>query len=174
MKPIGAYVDECRRSSIEEFCERNRHPFLLHSVLTGSLIPTNATRGVTLDRLVLGDDFSKARSRTARQEEAYSVFELLPRNPKDRRISVGCSSTCDIQINDKSVSTLHAYLEKKDDRYLIQDNNSAAGTQVNDEVLETGVEKEIASGDRLTLGFVDLVFVMPADFHQFIRRFFGL
>ncbi len=174
MNPIGAYIRDCRDLSEAQFCERYPHPFLLHSTVTGALVPTDMTRGVTLDRLVLGEEGGDRPGRKMRQEEAYEVFALEPRNPKDFRLSIGCSSTCDLQINDKSVSTLHAYVERRSEGYAILDNDSAAGTQVDDEVLEPGQSKTLASGDRVTLGYVDLTFLQPADFHRFVRKFFGL
>ena len=56
---IGAYVDVCRELSEEQFCKRGSHPFLLHSSETGQLVPTDATRGMTMDRLVLSADPDK-------------------------------------------------------------------------------------------------------------------
>ena len=171
---IGAYVNVCRELTEDQFRERGPYPFLLHSLETGPLVPTDATRGVTIDRLVLSDDPKKRGLNKASQEDAYTVFVIQPRNPKDDRVTVGCSSTCDMQINDESVSTLHAYLEHKGAGYFIRDNDSAAGTEVNDELLDSGESRELSSGDRITLGLVDLMFLMPAEFYHFVRRFFRM
>ena len=67
--------------------------------------------GWTVDRLVLADEYGTRGEGIPAQEDAYTVFDLAPRNPRDKRITIGCSSTCDVQINDESVSTLHATLE---------------------------------------------------------------
>lgn len=173
MKPIGKYVDVCKEMTEEKFCKRCPHPFLLHSMLVEPMIPTDATRGITMDRLVLSDGGNRGEGAPS-QEEAYTVFAVQPRNPRDDRITLGCSSTCDVQVNDTSISTLHATIERYGDRYLVRDNESAAGTQVNDEVLEPSKPRELEPGDRVTLGYVDLMFLRPAEFYQFVRRFFEI
>ncbi len=171
---IGAYVNVCKELTEEQFCERGPYPFLLHSTETGPIVPTDKTRGITIDRLVLSDDPKKRGLEKLSQKKAYTVFVLNPRNPKDNRVTVGCSSTCDVQINDESVSTLHAYLEREDTGYFIRDNESAAGTQVNDTLLDSGESRELSPGDRITLGLVDLMFLTPAKFYHFVRRFFRM
>lgn len=174
MRPVGTFKQEVRDLSLEAFIKVYPGPFFVHSVTSGFLMPTDKTRGLTLDRLELDDELRKMRTGPVPADEAYNVFELAPKNPGDLRLSVGCSSACDIQINDKSVSTLHAYFERDPMGFLIQDNNSAAGTQVNDRILEPGSPAVLASGDRVTLGYVDLIFLESADLYRFIRRFFGL
>ena len=169
---IGAYVDVCRELSQEEFCARSGHPFLLHSAETGALVPTDQTRGVTVDRLVLSDDPTKRGSENHGKEAAYSVFALYPRTGDCEKISVGCSSGCDVQINDESVSAEHAAFLVDSAGYKVHDQNSAAGTQVNSESVEPDRPVPVASGDRISLGYVDLTFLGPAEFYQFVRRWF--
>ena len=174
MSIIGAYVEVCRNLTAEQFCVHSPHPFLLHSAKDGPLLPTKATRGVTVDRLVLGDAYGNRGPGTHAKEEAYTILPLLPRDSKDRRITLGCSKTCDVQINDESISALHAVVERVGETYRIKDHGSAAGTQVNSELVEERHPRELASGDRVTLGYVDLVFLPPADFYRFVRGFFGM
>ncbi len=171
MKPIGAYVEVCQKLTPEQFCEHKPHSVLLHTFVSGPLLPTDKTRGITVDRLVIGDNVGIRGGGESTQEEAYIVFELVPVNPQAMNISIGCSSTCDVQINDESVSTLHAYLEREGDEYRIRDNDSSAGTKVNGEDLGTGDSGFLASGDRVSLGYIDMTFLTPADFYQFVRRF---
>ncbi len=170
---IGAYAEVCKSLSEEEFCRRSPFPFLLHSAETGPLVPTDATRGVTIDRLVL-DDPQQRGGLDRTQDASYTVFVLQPQDPGAKRLTVGCSSICDVQINDESVSKQHAAFARDQEGYSVQDLDSAAGTQVDDEVLEPGRAQRLQSGSRITLGLVDLVFLPPGDFYHFVRRFFRM
>ncbi len=53
----------------------------------------------------------------------------------------------DCCLSDDTVSRLHLKVEKKDDRYTIQDLNSTNGTSLNGELLENNEEREISTGD---------------------------
>ncbi len=174
MIPIGDFVGLCKSLSADEFCRQQPNPFLLHCTFTGPMVPTDLTRGITIDRLVLADDGEIRGSGIPTQEQAYSVFLLQPRNPRDKRTTIGCSSTCDVQINDESVSTLHAYCVRKGEDFFMVDNNSAAGTQINEETLEPEKPGELSSGDSLTLGYLDLTFLQPLEFYHFVKRFFDI
>ena len=52
----------------------------------------------------------------------------------------------------------------------IRDNDSSAGTQISDKLLLAGKEKVLDASDRVSLGYVDLIFLPPAHFYQFLRR----
>ncbi|HOX44313.1 MAG TPA: FHA domain-containing protein [Myxococcota bacterium] len=170
---LGAYRDICLRLTEGQFCERGPHPFLVHSrELGGPMVPTAGPLGATLDRLVL----SATPSRSGEGhplDSAFQVFALRPARPGARTLSLGCSSSCDVQVNDASISSLHAVLELQGGHYLLTDQDSAAGTLVNDDPLCPGLPRALHSGDRLTLGFVDLMFLLPGDFYHFVRRLLG-
>jgi hypothetical protein len=120
-----------------------------------------------------------ARSSTGSGEQRrvgpYGVFAVATRGAEveSTGITLGCSSRCDVQVNDESVSALHALIERRRDTYSIMDNDSTTGTMVNDEVLEKGEWRMLSSGDRVTLGYIDLTFLMPAEFYHLVRRLFA-
>jgi hypothetical protein len=170
---LGAYRDICLQLTENQFCERGPHPFLVHSrALGGPMVPTAATQGETLDRLMLSGSPSRAEEGHP-LDTAFQVFALRPARPGAQALSLGCSSSCDVQVNDASISSLHAVLERQGERYLLSDQDSASGTLVNDDILAPGLPRELHSGDRITLGYVDLMFLLPGDFYHFVRRLLG-
>jgi pSer/pThr/pTyr-binding forkhead associated (FHA) protein len=158
---------------------------LLHAAHTKALNPAENTGEMTLDRMVLREPDPEPQADGAADKSVrtisspgislgrlYTVFDLIATNPSATMITVGCSSECDVQVNDQSISKLHAVVEGSDESYFIRDNNSSSGTQVNDDLLEPDQPRELAAGDRVTLGFVDLTFLPATDFYQFVRRLF--
>jgi hypothetical protein len=180
--PIGEYVKRCKTLSTDEYCVQFPHPVLLHSTHARELAPTENTGEMTVDRMILPepepwregqvDSQPTVANRGISLGQLYTVFDLVADNPAATVVTLGCSSECDVQINDQSVSKLHAVVEIRDSRWLIRDANSTAGTQVNDKMLEPNQLTPLAAGDRVTLGFVDLTFLPAMDFYQFIRRLF--
>jgi hypothetical protein len=175
MKPIAEYFDECRRLTLDQFCEQHPHPFLLTSAssLVSFLKPYDAQQTPTVDRLViggvgLGSDDSKE------PKETYKVIEALPRNGSVRRVSLGFSDDCDIHLDDPSVSRCHAYLAWTEHGTYLEDANSTAGTAVNGELLEPGKAIQISPGDRVALGTVDLVYTRAKELYPLVMLMFGL
>jgi pSer/pThr/pTyr-binding forkhead associated (FHA) protein len=107
-------------------------------------------------------------------EDGYQAVALpLPKNA-DRRISLGRAEDCDVVINDVSVSRVHAYLEHDGTAWSIVDGGSTAGTQLNDRLIPSGEPRKLAPLDRISVGYVSLVFTPASDFHGFVRSLFGL
>lgn len=184
MVPISVYVRRCKTLSGKEYCEQFPHPVLLHASHTKEMNPAENTGEMTLDRMVIRepepepqadgptDKSTRTISKGISLGRLYTVFDLIATNPSASMITLGCSSECDVQVNDQSISKLHAVVEGRGETYFIRDNNSSAGTQVNDDLLEPDQPMELASGDRVTLGFVDLTFLPASDLYQFVRRLF--
>ncbi|WP_041274552.1 FhaA domain-containing protein [Desulforamulus reducens] len=73
----------------------------------------------------------------------------------DYRSSIGRRDTCDIVLNDSSISRRHAQIEKKNNRFCLSDLNSTNGTYVNGIPID---RTELTTGDVITLGNTVLVF----------------
>ena len=71
------------------------------------------------------------------------------------RVVVGREVSCDIQINDPSVSRHHAEVMRTDRGWAIRDTGSTNGTSVNDAPVS---QSRIYNGDRIRLGNTQLVF----------------
>jgi len=172
MNSIGAYREICGRLSNAEYCRLYRQPALLHSGLDAGLAPIENGDSPTIDRLVLGDE-PPASSAAQSRAEAFTVFMVPAVTKRPDQVGIGSGPASEVRINDRSLSAVHAVLERRGDGYQLRDADSAAGTQVNDQLLAPGERRALSSGDRIGLGCVDLIFLMPREFHLFVQRLFA-
>lgn len=148
---------------MDEFVHRYPYPFLVHTSGTLKTAERGPTRGLTVDRIML-----EGRAQPPKVGDAFLCGELRSRD--DNVVTVGFSSTCDVVINDQSLSKQHAWFERTaNGNWRVWDNDSLAGTQVNDKPLEPGQPKVLATGDKVTFGYVDATFLLPEAFHRLLR-----
>lgn len=69
-------------------------------------------------------------------------------------LSVGRSKECDVQIEDRYASSLHARVFSREGRFYVEDMNSTNGTLLNGATLQG--EAELIDGDSVQIG--DTVF----------------
>src|SRR5262245_46512019 len=117
MELISSYLAPCRDLDVQTFVRRVTCPFL---VPRGRLTPLRV-QGPTIDRLVLG----REDAANPPGPGAVPVFPLRRRDPKAQAITIGSSRTCDVQINDVSVSRVHALLYTGAAGYSLSDNDSS-------------------------------------------------
>lgn len=165
LSPIDRY-DKAANLRREHFLSQHPYPFLVHA--TGELHGLDPERrdDLTSDRLVL------ERPRQA-LHESMQVAAVVPRDLDSDRVTIGVSTTCDVLLDDASVSKRHAYFEELDGVWRIFDADSSAGTQVNNEPLEPGASRVLVSGDRITLGYVEMMFLAPEGFYDLISGLFA-
>jgi len=72
-----------------------------------------------------------------------------------RRVVIGRSKECDIQIADPNASRRHAELRREGDAYWVVDLGSTNGLDVNGKRTQRA---KLADGDRFTIGTTELVF----------------
>lgn len=72
-----------------------------------------------------------------------------------RRVVIGRSKDCDIQLPDPNVSRRHAELRQEGSAYWLIDLDSTNGTQVNG---HRTARAKLESGDRITIGSTELLF----------------
>lgn len=175
MRPIAEYTEECKHCTLEEFCQRHPHPFLLTAAgaLVNFIKPYDVAKTPTVDRLVIGGA-SLGGEDSSEPNEGYKVFEAIPRNTESRRASLGFSQDCDVHLDDPSVSRHHAWLAWTEHGYYLEDASSTAGTALNGELLEPGRAVQLAPGDRIALGTVDLVFMRAKEFYPLVMLLFGV
>ncbi len=68
------------------------------------------------------------------------------------RTLVGRETTCDVVVDDKSVSRKHAFIERRGEGWALVDQGSANGTFVNGQKM---AEAELRDGDEVRLGMVN-------------------
>lgn len=95
-----------------------------------------------------------------RSADAWLVAERGGGLGRDERfdliggLSVGRSKECDVQIDDRYASSLHARVFSREGRFYVEDMNSTNGTLLNGSTLQG--EAELIDGDRVQIG--DTVF----------------
>lgn len=106
---------------------------------------------------------AQAQPRPAAAQAAASAIHSSLYDPQTRRsfpldadrVVVGREVSCDIRINDPSVSRHHAEVMRTDRGWAIRDTGSTNGTSVNDAPVS---QSRIYNGDRIRLGNTQLVF----------------
>jgi hypothetical protein len=168
MKTLADYLQECITLQEDDFCQQHRCAFLLHSAIAdGSLKHVDATRVPTLDRLEV--EGRRAPHLGSSPFEWFQVFELPFQGSGSARLSIGCSRTCDVVLDDASVSRRHAWMIATDYGCYVQDADSSAGTAVNGKVLKKDEAAKLKAGDRVSFGSVDLVYLPASSFYSFVR-----
>jgi pSer/pThr/pTyr-binding forkhead associated (FHA) protein len=86
----------------------------------------------------------------------------------NRNLVIGRSSSCDVVINDYSVSKVHARLTHDDrlKRTMVTDLGSRNGTFMDEHRLEHGRPSLIRSGDEIRLGRLSFTYLEPVDLYQ--------
>jgi hypothetical protein len=69
--------------------------------------------------------------------------------PQDERTTIGRSPECGIFLDDVTVSRRHASIERRGERWVIEDQGSLNGTFVNRERVESA---PLADGDEIQIG----------------------
>jgi hypothetical protein len=162
VQKLQAYTENARLE-LAEFVRLHPYPFLVHSGGALRGVDRSQTRGLTVDRMVV-----EARMPTKVGDDFFAG--ALRSRDQDNVITVGLSSTCDVVINDQSLSKQHAWFERTSNgNWRVWDNDSLAGTQVNEKPLKPGEPKLVVTGDKITFGYVDTTFLSSDAFHKLIR-----
>ncbi len=95
----------------------------------------------------------RARS-SSRSPSTATRYEV-----KQRRVVIGRSRDCDIQLADTNVSRRHAELRQEGASYWIVDLGSTNGLEVNGKRVKRA---KLSDGDKITVGSTDVI-VQPGD-----------
>jgi pSer/pThr/pTyr-binding forkhead associated (FHA) protein len=83
------------------------------------------------------------------------AYEGQTREVDKRRLVIGRSKECDVQLADPNVSRRHAELRQEGAAYWIIDLDSTNGLEVNGRRLKRA---KLESGDRVTIGTTEITF----------------
>jgi hypothetical protein len=106
-----------------------------------------ATEAVSLEELGL------------ERERVTLQVDGRPYEVTKRRVVIGRSKECDVQLSDANVSRRHAELRQEGATYWIVDLDSTNGMEVNGRRLKRA---KLENGDRITVGATDIVFERSA------------
>ena len=73
------------------------------------------------------------------------------------KMTIGRSPDCNIVIDNKLASRLHASIQKIKDVFFIKDENSTNGTFLNGKRIPNDKYVKLNPGDKITVGTVNLV-----------------
>lgn len=74
-------------------------------------------------------------------------------------VTLGRSSKNDIVIKDKFVSKNHLSISEQNGTFYLKDLNSANGTYLNGELVNSNEIIELQNGDKIGVGFIQFIFV---------------
>src|SRR4029450_5164229 len=86
---------------------------------------------------------------------------------KQRRLVIGRSRDCDIQLSDANVSRRHAELRQEGASYWIVDLASTNGIEVNGKRVKRA---KLRDGDKVTMGSTDVAFSRETECSTTPRR----
>jgi hypothetical protein len=91
----------------------------------------------------------------AEREEASLTMNGRTQRLSERRVVLGRSKECDVQVPDSNVSRRHAELRQEGSSWWVVDLDSTNGLEVNGKRVQRA---KLADGDTITLGSTELVF----------------
>ncbi len=176
---------EALRVKQAEFLKRHPAPVLVRrEIIEGDMQfadptdPIAKTRAgntmVHVPRLTAAERLAgpRAPDRKAVKEETYAnLFVERVRGQPLPSLTLGRARTCDIRVNDFTVSDHHCdlYPIPTTDRVFLSDNESRNGTRHNGEVLEVDTRRPLLSGDEIQVGRFVFLFLAPVDFYAYLR-----
>lgn len=103
----------------------------------------------TIPSISLGDKGGLAELIIVRGPQAGEVFVLdIP------EVTIGRDPSCEVFLNDRTVSRRHAHLSLRDGRAFIEDLGSLNGTWVDGAIVSAG---ELSSGSSVQIGTFKMV-----------------
>jgi pSer/pThr/pTyr-binding forkhead associated (FHA) protein len=165
LEPINTYdVQAALRR--EHFLAQHPYPFLVHAIGALQNLDPAKVDELTTDRLLL----ERPRQTLG---ESMLVAELAPKDQDQDIVTIGVAPSCDVILDDASVSKRHAHFECVDETWRLWDDDSSAGTQVNSEPLQPRAPRVLNSGDQITLGYVELMFFTNEAFYDLIHGLYA-
>jgi hypothetical protein len=166
--------DELKRAAREltrtAFVSRFEHPFLIVGEIQEEKDVEFQTHVPVSLSASSKDPATLAR---AALREVSGIFPVVKsaRNPYQDRISIGRAKTCDMVLQTRYMSKLHAhFLRNTDGTWELRDANSSNGTFRNGERLPQNQKMPIRGGDRLRFGFLDAQFLDAGGLYDVLRR----
>lgn len=116
-------------------------------------------------------DWSEEYTREYASEQFTFVGSNSLQGGLDQSVSIGRSRSCDVRVENESVSKTHASIvfDRGSGGYLVMDEGSRNGTCLNGEPLEAHVRASLWSGAYLSFGDAVFVFIDPPTLRKLSR-----
>ena len=102
-----------------------------------------------------------------RRLEIYPLAKK-PHAPFPDMITIGRTPNNDVVLKDATVSRLHAFFRHRDGHWQIADGGSKNGTYLDGTVLAPRKERDVASGQRIKIGDLELVFYTSEELFKML------
>jgi hypothetical protein len=99
----------------------------------------------------------------AASSESTLIFADGLERPLPRELTIGRDRSCGVIVAAKTVSRSHARLYEDNGIWFAEDQGSANGTRVNDQVIPPRLPIRLRHGDRIQVGPQLFVFSHPAE-----------
>jgi hypothetical protein len=168
---LASYAMEAHCLSTQDFLRRHGEAFLLLRKHTSELVkPYRGQATMQMSFLPSSPGFLQPRA-------GFYVYPVTKKAASEYPfVSIGRDDTCDVVLEDASVSAFHAYVKEFErGRYTIQDARSRNGTRVNGIAVPRrgeGAPRLLCSGDTLRIGAVPLSFLLGLPFLELLRSLF--
>jgi hypothetical protein len=168
---LATFAMESHCLSTQEFLKRHGDAFLLLRKHTSELV--KPYRGQATMQM----SFLPSSPGVLVPRAGFYVYPVRRRAESEYPfVTIGRDDTCDVMLEDASVSSFHAYIKEFErGRYTIQDSRSRNGTRVNGIAVARrgeGAPRLLCSGDTLRIGAVPVSFLLGLPFVELLRSLF--
>jgi hypothetical protein len=159
--------------TLRELLAELKAGFILHApVLIRVQDTTGEQREVTIDRTMTAHQPLDWADHYTREYGNEPYIVAGPNTAASApSITIGRSRTCDVKIDNESVSKVHARLtsDSNTGTFFIVDESSRNGTCINGQPLVAGVRMSIWSGAYVSFGDAVFVFIDPPTLRKLSR-----
>jgi hypothetical protein len=147
VKMLGDMVPVAKALSVEAFCQRHAHPFILGKEVIEEEF--NFRTQVARESSTVGSVPEQLRIR----DWVLSILKPGETNPRaNARIFLGRAPNNDLVVPHPTVSKLHAYFARDQDKWWLVDVGSSNGTKMNGLRAPTRARVSLHDGDLLLFG----------------------
>lgn len=174
MAHLDEFLAPVRQLSRDAFATQHAMPFLVVARDKPSAEPEWSFKTQTVSSarasLALLNDEGFMLAPEVSNYEVIAVVKTQS-NPWRDRVSLGRARNNDIVLLDGSVSKLHAHFTlESSGSVTITDAGSRNGTKVNKRRLNNGEPTLLKSGDSVSVGRIEMVFLNAEGFHDFVTK----
>jgi hypothetical protein len=169
---LSDFHEDCQKLDADSFAGRHGEAFLIHHGPIGSLkLPGDQDKTMNFD---FSTTDPRMNFNPGRDFLVFPVRTSLANTAEENIFSIGRNETNEIVVPDITMSSIHAFLMKRDDGdFYLQDMNSTNGTSVNGVPVPAQGEGEplrLKSGDRIRFGGVKFTFLRLEEFRGLITN----
>jgi hypothetical protein len=155
---------------LAEFADVIDCPYLVATgTLAGKLEPGKVTKDTGFLQIDPGHPSHTLTGKNPLAGQVVAVKKSIRDDPG--RIYVGRAATNDVVIEDRSISSRHAWFERQGEAVLVADAGSRNGTFVNLARIEKGSAQAVKDEDVVTFGRVSFQFFNAIPLYYALRAF---